>query len=175
MQQIVLILPILLLLSMCAPLDYFTGNQTVTHPAKNITPPRPPPPVNITPQNTTPPQNITPPPPPPVNVTPPNVTAPNTTEEDLQTWNAINTNVVEQECLVTAKAQTGMYSSMQKCTCDETWMVGIKNYVCTITTLQGGIPVTISCVQAKRACTWSSAYWNGSMSFDQIRQFLAQG
>ena len=130
------------------------------------------PPVNATPSNATHPPVVTPPAPPaPVNVTPPS-TPPANTLSDQQVWNLITNDNAEKECLALAKQSTGMYSSIKTCVCDETLGQGVKTYICTVSTTQTPIPVSIICKLADRSCGWVSLAQNGKMTFEQITQSL---
>ncbi len=100
---------------------------------------------------------------------------PNVTQADLQTWDYINKASVEAACLSEAKAKAGSYAwAVQGCACDETVGDWVKDYDCGISTVQGTLSAHISCVLADRTCSLASAYGNGNMTFDQIRQLQVQ-
>ncbi len=100
---------------------------------------------------------------------------PNVTQVDMLTWDYINKASVEQACLMEAKAKAGAYAwAVQGCTCDETVGDWVKDYDCGISTVQGTVSARISCVLADSACSLASPYGNGTITFDQIRQFPVQ-
>ncbi|MDD5340653.1 MAG: hypothetical protein PHV13_05415 [Candidatus ainarchaeum sp.] len=131
MQQIVLLLPIVLLLGICGPVTQAAENQTA--------------PPAVVPQT------------------------------DAETWDAITQANVEAVCLSQAIARAGDLAwAVKRCTCVETLGEGVKDYRCGISTLQGTIMTQITCVRASSMCNVTSPYGNGSITFEQMRQFQAQ-
>jgi hypothetical protein len=159
--QSVLIFPlILILLGICGPANQVVTNQTQSVAPLNLT-------VNAT-SNTT----VVP----PQNATPSNTTQANLTQEDLQVWNGITTPRVEAACLNESETEAGSLAwAVQGCTCQETLGSGVKNYSCTVSTVEGDIPAQVSCVLAASTCSLTSSYGNGSLTFAQIQAELGSG
>lgn len=90
-------------------------------------------------------------------------------------WDAINQDSVESGCLQEARERAGASAwAVGGCDCAETAASGVKEYECAISTLEGTIPVHITCALADRACAIESSQGNGSITFDELAALQAR-
>lgn len=93
-------------------------------------------------------------------------------QEDLETWQSISKENVEDICLRTAKQEAGTSSSMvYGCDCDEIVRADQKSYDCSISTAD---PFTeyfakIDCFLVGRYCDIETNYGKGRYTFQQLR------
>ncbi len=86
-------------------------------------------------------------------------------------WERITAKTVEEVCLAEAKRTAGDYSwAVTGCRCKESGGEEVKDYECSIQTLQGKYNLTIECVKEEERCAYSSEFGSGSLTFEEIEK-----
>jgi hypothetical protein len=104
------------------------------------------------------------------NVTPPA----GPSQADLEIWQKITNDNVEQACLSQARKEAGPSADLvYSCACEETDTDGRKTFACNIDTAD---PLTryfanIDCYLDARACTVETNYGTQTVGFDQLQNW----